>query len=250
MNFTAPPTIPLRPKAHAVNQILTLILKSALPPGSFLPAERELSKQIGVTRQTVREALQRLESEGWIAISHGKQTVVNDYWQEGGYGILSSIARHVEHLPDDFVRDLTEFRIYTTPAMTEKAAARHPEILLQHLGSAENIEDTADAFVAFDWRLQWLAARHCGNKVFPLLLNDYTDMFHRLGRKYFSYSDSRKSSMNYYRDLADAIRSGSADIHAIVESVMRKSLDTWVEIQSGHADKTFPIMENQKRLRT
>lgn len=237
MNLINP--VLLRPKAHAVNQILTLILNNTFPPETLLPAERELAKQIGVTRQTLREVLQRLESEGWITIAHGKATVVNDYWQEGGHGILSSIAGHAQHLPQDFVRDLTEFRIFTTPAMTEKAAARHPGILLAHLDGAKDLEDGADAFVSFDWRLQWLSARHSGNKVFPLLLNDYADMFHRLGRRYFSYAHSRQSSMTYYTDLAWAIRSGSGNIKALVEDVMKKSLDIWVEIQADHNDKNI-----------
>ena len=223
--------IPLRPKEYAVNQLLTLILNNTFPPESVLPGERELAKQIGVTRQTLREVLQRLAGEGWVTIAHGKPTVVNDYWQEGGHGILSSIAGYAEYLPRDFVRDLTEYRIFTTPVMTEKAAARRPEILLAHLDTAEELADTADAFVKFDWRLQWLAARYSGNKIFPLLLNDYTDIFHRLGLQYFSYAHSRKSSLRYFRELADAIRAENGNIREIVAAVMKNSLDIWVKIQ-------------------
>jgi GntR family negative regulator for fad regulon and positive regulator of fabA len=221
----------LRPKEYAVKQLLTLILNDTFPSGSVLPAERELAKEIGVTRQTLREVLQRLESEGWITIQHGKPTIVNDYWQEGGHGILSSIAGYAEELPKDFVRDLTEFRIFTTPVMTEKAAARHPEILLAHLLTAENLENTSEAFVEFDWQLQRLAARHSGNKIFSLMLNDYIDMFHRLGQRYFSYEHARTSSLAYYRNLAEAIRSGSEKIKEIVEEMMQKALDIWIQIQ-------------------
>jgi len=238
----------LRPKEHAVNQILTLILNNTFPPESVLPGERELAKQIGVTRQTLREVLQRLASEGWVTISHGKPTVVNDYWQEGGHGILSSIAGYAEYLPRDFVRDLTEYRIFTTPAMTEKAAARHPEIMLAHLDTAKDLADTADAFVTFDWRLQWLAARYSGNKIFPLMWNDYTDIFHRLGRQYFSYAYSRKSSLQYYRDLKDAIRSESGNIREIVETVMRNSMDIWVKIQDDADHDGNPSTSNGDSL--
>jgi GntR family transcriptional regulator, negative regulator for fad regulon and positive regulator of fabA len=233
--------IVLKPKEHAVNQLLTLILNNTFPPESVLPGERELAKQIGVTRQTLREVLQRLESEGWVTIAHGKPTVVNDYWQEGGHGILSSIAGYAEYLPRDFVRDLTEYRIFTTPVMTEKAAAHRPETLLAHLDSAEHLEDTADAFVKFDWRLQWLSARYSGNKIFPLMLNDYTDMFHRLGRQYFSYPYSREASLQYYRDLTDAIRAESDNIREIVETVMQNSLDIWVKIQGDTENGGNPL---------
>ena len=208
-----------------------LILNNVFPAGSALPAERVLAKQIGVTRQTLREVLQRLDSEGWITIQHGKSTVVNDYWQEGGHGILSSIAEYAEVLPKNVIRDLIEFRIFTTPAMTEKTAARHPEILLEHLLTAENLENTPDAFVEFDWHLQWLAARHSGNRIFSLMLNDYTDMFHRLGQRYFSSEHARASSLAYYRKLTTAIRSNSRKIKEIVEEMMHKALDIWSDIQ-------------------
>ena len=223
----------LRPKEYAVNELLTLILNNAFPPGTTLPAERELATQIGVTRQTLREVLQRLENEGWITIQHGKPTTVNDYWQEGGHGILSSIAGYAEVLPEDVVHDLTEFRIYTAPAMTEKAASEHPEILLDHLRKADDLETTAEAFVEFDWHLQWLSARHSGNKIFPLILNDYNDMFHRLGRQYFSYGHARAASLSYYRNLAAAIAEKSEKVKMIVEEMMKNALDIWTEIQAN-----------------
>lgn len=49
------------------------------PPGSTLPSENELSERLGVSRLTMRSALQRLSSEGWIKVSHGKPTRVLDY---------------------------------------------------------------------------------------------------------------------------------------------------------------------------
>jgi GntR family negative regulator for fad regulon and positive regulator of fabA len=222
----------LRPKEYAVKQLLTLILNNAFPSGSALPAERELAKEIGVTRQTLREVLQRLESEGWITIQHGKSTIVNDYWKEGGHGILSSIAGYAEVLPKDVIRDLTEFRIFTTPAMTEKAVARYPDIILGHLLRATNLDNTPEAFVEFDWHLQWLAARHSGNRIFALMLNDYANMFHRLGQRYFSRQHARTSSLAYYQKLADAIRSKSEKINDIVKDMMQKALDQWTEIQA------------------
>ena len=223
----------LRPKEYAINELLTLILNNAFPPGTALPAERELAGQIGVTRQTLREVLQRLENEGWITIQHGKPTTVNDYWQEGGHGILSSIAGYAEVLPEDVIHDLTEFRIYTTPAMTEKTASKHPGILLTHLRKANDLENTAEAFVEFDWHLQWLSARHSGNKIFPLMLNDYDDMFHRLGRRYFSYDHARAASLSYYRNLASAIGEKSEKVKTIVEEMMKNALDIWKEIQAN-----------------
>ena len=55
--------------------------------------ERELAGQLGVTRPTLREALQRMARDGWIKIQHGRSTRVRNFWREGNLGVLSGIAR-------------------------------------------------------------------------------------------------------------------------------------------------------------
>ena len=90
---------PLRPTQHAENIILTAILEGRYPPEGVLPAERVLAEQIGVTRPTLRETLQRLAREGWITIRHGKPTKVNDYWNKGGLSLLGTITQYGQFMP-------------------------------------------------------------------------------------------------------------------------------------------------------
>jgi DNA-binding GntR family transcriptional regulator len=54
---------PLREAVY--NAIVEMIISRELQPGEHL-AESELAAQLGVSRQPVREALQRLETEGWV----------------------------------------------------------------------------------------------------------------------------------------------------------------------------------------
>jgi len=63
---------PIRPVARPVplrqsvyEALVELIVAGALRPGQHL-VESELARQLGVSRQPVREALHRLEAEGWI----------------------------------------------------------------------------------------------------------------------------------------------------------------------------------------
>ena len=60
------------------NLIIKLINDSIFPPGSFLPPERELAKQLGVSRASLREALIVLEISGWITIQSGNGVIVTD----------------------------------------------------------------------------------------------------------------------------------------------------------------------------
>ncbi|HHZ5509036.1 TPA: FadR/GntR family transcriptional regulator, partial [Escherichia coli] len=60
------------------NLIIKLINDNVFPPGSFLPPERELAKQLGVSRSSLREALIVLEISGWIIIQSGNGVIVSD----------------------------------------------------------------------------------------------------------------------------------------------------------------------------
>ncbi|NGO72866.1 FadR family transcriptional regulator [Streptomyces sp. SB3404] len=60
------PVRPVRAYQRVAEQIEERILSGELPPGSRLPAERELVRQFAVGRSTIREALRVLQSSGLI----------------------------------------------------------------------------------------------------------------------------------------------------------------------------------------
>lgn len=55
--------VPLRQSVYEA--LVELVIAGRLSPGQHL-VETELAKQLGVSRQPVREALHRLEAEGWV----------------------------------------------------------------------------------------------------------------------------------------------------------------------------------------
>jgi len=59
-----------------VNQVKNLISKGTLKPGDQLPPERELIKQFGVSRPTLREALKSLIAMGFLEVAQTKRTFV------------------------------------------------------------------------------------------------------------------------------------------------------------------------------
>ncbi|GAA3748037.1 DNA-binding GntR family transcriptional regulator [Spinactinospora alkalitolerans] len=60
--------VPLREGVYEA--LLELITRRQLPPGQHL-VENELADRLGVSRQPVREALQRLSNEGWVDLRPG-----------------------------------------------------------------------------------------------------------------------------------------------------------------------------------
>jgi DNA-binding FadR family transcriptional regulator len=62
---------PRRLYLQIADQVRSLIAAGEFSPGSRLPAERELAKQFGVTRPSMREALIALEVEGYVEVRPG-----------------------------------------------------------------------------------------------------------------------------------------------------------------------------------
>src|SRR5690606_5044175 len=85
---------PARPAELTYNRLVEAILDGTFPANSTLPAERELADKLGVTRSTLREALQRLAADGWLDIQQGRRTRVRDIWTEGNLNILAMLVEH------------------------------------------------------------------------------------------------------------------------------------------------------------
>jgi len=65
-----------RKSDHVFEQISKFIAAGRFPPGSRLPAERELTALFNTSRQTVREAIYRAELVGLVEVRHGAGSFV------------------------------------------------------------------------------------------------------------------------------------------------------------------------------
>jgi len=224
---------PMKPQQFAEHKLLITILNNTFPPGTALPSERDLSGRLGVTRPTLRETLQRLAREKWITIQQGKSTIVNDYWKEGGLGMLGTMAKYAEFLPGEFVPNLLDFRIHLLPPCAKIAVENVPEKFLEHLRYAKELGDDPEAFTKFDWTLQLLMLRNSKNMIYPLIQNDFSEIYQRLGNVYFRIDKARKSSGKYFRKFEKDVQKGGKRVETIVRDVMQESRAIWMELKEG-----------------
>jgi DNA-binding FadR family transcriptional regulator len=70
---------PQRLYRQIAEQLRSLIADGEFCAGSRLPAERDLAKQLGVSRPSVREALIALEVEGWVEVRSGSGVYVQEH---------------------------------------------------------------------------------------------------------------------------------------------------------------------------
>lgn len=229
------------PASFAEKYIIESIWKGRFPPGSILPAERELSELIGVTRTTLREVLQRLARDGWLTIQHGKPTKVNNFMETSSLHILDTLMTLDTDNATGIVEDLLAARTSISPIFMRYAFKSNPDLCIKTINrvidSCENLlaheswqdfiaefpyadkikqsvkEDNekdeakrdailvAKTFNYYDYMLFQRLAFHSGNQIYGLIFNGMRKLYDRVGTFYFSNPDSRALALNFYKQL-------------------------------------------------
>ena len=96
-----------------------IVAEGWLEPGDKLPNEMELSKELGVSRATLREAIQALTMQGVLEVHRGRGTFVSRQVgevEDFGFGTLDGVRGKL--------RDLFELRAMFEPRVAALACAR------------------------------------------------------------------------------------------------------------------------------
>ena len=119
--------VPLRQSVY--DALLDLIVGGDLPPGQHM-VETDLARQLGVSRQPIREALHRMEAEGWVDLRPSQGAFV--------------------HVPTDHeVDELLDVRVLLEAETARLAAGRAtPEAVarLREINAAGEAATQADDF--------------------------------------------------------------------------------------------------------
>jgi GntR family transcriptional regulator, transcriptional repressor for pyruvate dehydrogenase complex len=118
---------------EAMDAIIDAVLEGHFPPGSSLPAERELASRLGISRSSLREAITRLEQLGVVDSQQGRGTVVLDLEISTAPNL---VARLVERHGDDVMAELFEVREAMGVLVGRLAALRATDADLRALDSA------------------------------------------------------------------------------------------------------------------
>jgi GntR family transcriptional regulator, negative regulator for fad regulon and positive regulator of fabA len=221
-----------RPAEIAEQRLLEAILSGHFAINSSLPGERDLAAQVGVTRPTLREALQRLARDGWLEIQQGKPTRVRDYWHEGNLAVLATLAQSDFHQPADFIAHLLEIRLLLAPAYARQAVQAAAGEIAALLGEAQSLADMPSALAHFDWKLHSRLTRLAANPVFPLLMNGFEKLYVLMGERYFAFEECRVHSREFYARLQVCAQKGdAAGAETILRETMLGSLALWERLE-------------------
>ena len=212
---------PVRPANSLVDEVclqLSSRIRSEHADGEgWLPPERTLAEQLGVSRPVVREATKRLELQGMLEIRHGSGIkMVNRLHAPLNRAVTLLLPNEIERL-----RQLTETRLILEPSLARLAAARmnarnrkQLRAIHQRLIAAETSEDAIPADMDFHRAI----ADFSGNAILHLLLDSLADL-HRssLARGYERVSTSNAVAQHEEILAALEARDGDAAARAMHE---------------------------------
>ena len=204
-----------------VAQLETMILEGTLRAGERLPAERALAEQFGVSRPSLREAIQKLVAKGLLVSRQGG----GNYVAESLGSTFSDPLLQLLENKEDAQRDLLEFRHTLEGSCAYYAARRATEIDRQRLTEAfEALQDCyaragkvtrAEEGVA-DARFHLAIAEASHNAVLLHTIRGLFDLLKRnvvtnIGGMYAQREETRDMLISQHRALYEAIIEGRAE---------------------------------------
>jgi GntR family transcriptional regulator, transcriptional repressor for pyruvate dehydrogenase complex len=199
-----------RVTARLIARIKGLIADGSISPGSKFPPEREMAKEFGVNRASVRQALKVLEIMGVLTQRVG----------DGTY--LSETAEHLLNEPLDFLvllddlshHELFETRLIVEPELTARAAERATAEDLATLRNAilamersRTTRERLDADMAFHDAI----CRASGNRICQLLFRGiHRSLFASM--KQLSDRVALDQPLMFHRRIYAAIRDRNGEV--------------------------------------
>ena len=229
-------------------QIVSMISKGTLRPAEKLPSEREMASDLGISRQSVREALYRAETMGLIEVRQGEGSFVRS---TVGESLGSPLAILLEEQAET-VFEFLEIRKVIEGWCAEKAATEADAVDLRKirevldkmmkLSTANKKWEETD--MAFHFAV--VAATHnvIAMHIMEALKVGFDTFFDF--RQHFSKADEKELMWQHHYEVYEAIRRGDSvlarqKIIDHLDFIEEKIKKTWKETKSEQGDATFGI---------
>lgn len=173
------------------------ILSGELKENELL-SENKLSKQFGVSRTPVREALRRLEQEGLVSSASGKGTVVLGVDSGDLYDIFE-IRMKLEGMAASRAA-----AVITDEQLVEMERVADLQQFYLSKGDAASISDA-------DSRFHKLIYKYCGSRVLEDILGGLHHRIQRFRRISMGSPERAERSVSEHRAILEALRERDAE---------------------------------------
>jgi GntR family transcriptional repressor for pyruvate dehydrogenase complex len=192
---------------QVINYVRGLIASGELHPGDRLPPERELARELKISRSSLRAGIGFLAAMGVLKSRHGAGTFVSD----GPPALDSSSFTVLGALHGFLPWQMFEARLVIEASVASLAAERATD---EHI--AELAEEVAEMYASLsdpheylihDVRFHRTIARAAGNPILGALMETVTASLYENRRVTVENSQDLKESAEMHREIYRAIRS-------------------------------------------
>src|SRR5712691_5121169 len=196
---------------EVVTQVREMIQNGKLRPGDRLPPERELAKQLGISRASLRPGLHFLAAIGVLTSRHGSGT----YIASGPPALDSAPLNMLAALHGFTTEKMFEARRLVEVAVAGLAAERATDDQLRIM--AEEVTETYAAlnnpqeYLVHDFGFHRAVAAASGNPILATFMEMVADILYQRRCKTIGRSSDLKESVEMHRKIYRAIRARNAD---------------------------------------
>ncbi|MFJ2956003.1 FadR family transcriptional regulator [Streptomyces sp. NBC_00669] len=214
---------------EAIEKIKDMIVSGALRPGDRLPKESELAAELGLSRNSLREAVRALSLIRILDVRQGDGTYVTSLDPQL---LLEALSFVVDFHRDDTVLEFLAVRRILEPAATAMAAVRiTPEALdvlegkLDALGPTPSVEQ----LVASDLDFHRGIVQGSGNSVLCSLLDGLSGPTTRARVwRGLTQEDAVSRTLHEHRAILAALRDRDAEAARSWATVHVASVEQWL----------------------
>lgn len=194
---------------EVVDQLRSLILAGHYPPGSRLPAERDLAKSLGVNRSSLREALKKLENMGLLSIRQGDGTRITNFMEHAGLELVQHLIPLADTSYPRIIRDAMEFRLFYCREVARLAAARRTDEDLARLrqlaAQCARAGDNLGELLEPSFEFFVVLASAAKNSLMGLLINSARNALRTHGPLLANFLISKETVLAHQRDVIAAL---------------------------------------------
>ena len=197
-----------------VAQIHRYIAQGELQAGDKLPSERTMAQQLGVSRPTLREALQVLEHTGFIRILHGSGAYIKDINKQ----LLTDPLQILVDGSDIRYGEVYEFRsaieCWAAGQAAERIAPSALDELTDIIERMKKRRKVKESVMELDTEFHLAIARACRNSIYYHILKTIVDLLIQVTnishKSFFSSEADQITLMNDHIDIYEAIAARDA----------------------------------------
>lgn len=221
----------------ALDKIKDLIVSGELKPGDRLPPEAELSERLGLSRNSLREAVKALDFIKVLDVRRGSGTYVTALSADD---LTEAVSFLVDVHASGSLREILEVRRIFEAETAYRAATVIDETGLDQLRRtiADTDPQSIESLVANDFVFHSTIAQYAGNDYLAAMLEAVSVKTTRARTwRGMSEDGAIEKTLNEHRAIIDALAAGDSRLAQSIMTLHVTGVQQWVDHVDGPADE-------------